>query len=508
MGISFTTQQRLDITRRQINIAKENAAYAQTTASLSAQQTALLNVDAANAVFYNFFRTQTNAYETESTLLNGIEPAEYSDGTISPFTAGDLSTSAQSPGSAGALFFPGTTPAYTLFIPQIVSAVNGLNNSVGTASVYEGNILTQSTSPFGLTNLLGWLLNGITGATTGSTTIATEGFTSGQLSVNDDTGFSVGDLIYVYGGSNSGIYLVNGITPGQEITPPFVDPILTVTPIIGSMGTFSPGDSVTNTHVGFTNTERNTLTSSTLQELLTNLTGLIDANRMIWLANINAQLTQLMIQNDNRTLQMTQNASATTANNAAIATLTTWGAKPNTGATGRFVNASLTPVQTLITTRQAYITSRASQILTAVGNVVDNGDGTYGGIVGSSYYERYKWLDVRLNRASGSARRYFDSSSSLGALNTLSTNNTNLATDYNAYFLTKAVTDQEGKPIIFITDVTGLSIGDTITAVSETQPEITRTIANIISTNQVQLNTALPLSYLVSDTTRIFKTLQ
>lgn len=197
-----------------------------------------------------------------------------------------------------------------------------------------------------------------------------------------------------------------------------------------------------------------------------------------------------------------------TANNSAVATLTTWASKPNTGATGRFVNTSLTPIQSLITTRQLFVTSRTAQILMAIGNVVDNGDGTYGGIVGSSYYERYKWLDVRLNRASGSARRYFDSSSSLGALNTLSTNNTNLATDYNAYFLTKAVTNQEGKPIIFVNDVNGLSIGDTITAVSETQPEISRTITNLISTNQVQLSAALPLSYLVSDTTRIFKTLQ
>jgi hypothetical protein len=131
LGITFSPQNILDITRRELNILTENVNFNSAITQLTGLQSQLLNVDAANTQYYNSFTQLVYDYEAEITAINGTQPATYTDGTISPYTPGDLSTSANTPAQAGATFFPQT---YTYFIPELIPALNGINNPVGTTS--------------------------------------------------------------------------------------------------------------------------------------------------------------------------------------------------------------------------------------------------------------------------------------------------------------------------------------------------------------------------------------
>jgi len=499
MALTFTAQQRKDITRRQLNIATENAAYANTSASLSDQATKLLSVDGANATFYNYQRAIASAYELEGQALNGTQAAEYTDGSISPFVAGDLSTSAQTPGATGATFFPSSPTPYAYFIPLITDAINGFNHPTG-VTTGESNTISNSTVFNGLSQLIAQLGASISGSgSTTTTTAIPAGVQSGLvLSVTVTTGFSVNDLVYIKQGSASGIYKISAIVPSTSIT---------VSSVVHTQLGIATGATITNSAAAFTTTERQTLVAVTYQEILTNETNQIAALITNWKTFLNTQVTQLAANQDTRSPQATQNTTASANATAAIAVLNTWLALPNTGVSGRYTSGSLSPISSEITTRSSAITSRITDIVTALGSVAQTGN-SYSGVVGSPYYERYKWLDNRINRATGSARRYFDASSGQSFLGMLSANNTAVQGDYNAYFLTKAITFIDQTPIIHVTDVTGLSNGDTITILSETQPEIQRAIIQIMGTTQLQLDSSIPNTYTVADQARLFKSLQ
>lgn len=497
MPLSFTPQQRLDITRRQLNIVQENTAFASTTTNLTAEKTKLLNVDSANAVFYNAQTLRVGAYEGEVRAMNGTIPATYTDGTISPYAAGDMSTSAKTPGSAGAIFFP-TSPIYEFFPPKVIDAVNGYFHPVGTDPRYELNILTNADPTKGLVDIIFRLDNGVSGS--GSTT-TTDSIPAGPVSnlsllVLSSTGFSPGQLIYISGGG-SGIYKVNTVADGTHVSIDSVVPTLTG---------ISSGN-LTGTAAAFTNSERETLTSGTYQEILTNITNLIFSLIGEWEGKIDTQITKLGLNNETRATQVGQNSAALADVNNTKSIISAWHALPNTGVGAKYTSTGLAPISAEIAARQSFIPTRVTQIATALGNVAQTGN-TFSGVVGSPYYERYKWLNIRINKATGSARRYFAADDGIGFLAILSDNNTAVKNEYDAYFLTKAITANDGSTILQIKDVIGLSVGDTVTAVSETQPEANRAIIEIMGTTQLRLDKPLSNSYVVgTDLPRIFKTL-
>jgi hypothetical protein len=502
MAITFTTQQRLDLTRRQLKIAQENSAYSGTQSNLTAQKQQLLNVDNVNANFYNFQTSQVSCYETEGRSLNGTIAATYTDGVIDPYSPGDLSTSAKSPASASATFYP-NTPPYTYFVPKQIDAVNGFAHPTGTDNSNENTQLTN------LSVDINRLVNGITASTSGNTSSAISvpggNITGFLLEVADSTGFNVNDYVYISGSGHSGIYQITHITPGS-LGPPIVVPVLTINSILPSTAGIPSSASVKNIVAGFTNTERQNLTSASYQEILTNLTNEIATYVSSWKTNVNSQISSLNAQQETRSIQISENASALASDNNAISVINTWQALSNTGVGGKYTNTGLSPLNAEISTRQSYVTSRISQITTALGSVTVSGN-DYTGPAGSPYFERYKWLNNRINTASGSARRFFAADEGINFIAVLANNNTVIQNDYDKYFLTKAITANSNSTIIQISDIIGLSVGDIITVVSETQPEITRAIMDIQGTTQLKLDAGIPNSYLVSDLARIFKTL-
>lgn len=502
MALSFTAADRLAITRRQLNILLENQAYQASSDAFTSQQAKLLQVDQSNQKFYDYYNTMVPAYETEARALDGAIPATYSPS--------DLDTAAQNPTVAP--FFPTTpTPAYARTIPLISDGTHS-NNTVrgrfyptGTDSQYEGNVLTNTADPVnGLTQLLSYLLNGISGSgSTTSTTTIPSGTVSGLvLTVASLGGLTSNTTIYASGGAASGIYKITATTP-TSIT---ISSILPATSSISS-------PSLTATAAGFTNTERqNLVTGGSYQMILTNLSTTIIALVVTWKSYITTQVTQLGLNNEDRGSYVTQNSAALTADNTAISTINAWQALSNTGVNGKFVNTSLSPIQSLITTRIAYVTSRTTEINNALGGTGPNALSQSGNTYSSTdptnpYYIRYSWLNFRINRATGSLRRYYDAGANQAGVNQFLTDNTNIKNQYDAYFLTKALTFNDGSDILHLTDLTGLSIGNTLTAVSETQPELSLTILDMSGTTQVKVSQPVPKTYTLADKARVFKTL-
>lgn len=498
---TFTPQQRKDITRRQLNIALENAAYDSTQAALSGEKAKLLSVDDANSVFYNIHKVRAQAYELEARQMSGVQAATYTDGVVDPYSAGDLTTSAKSPGSLGALFFPGTPTAYAFLVPKIVDAVNGYNFPVGTDARYESNILTNTTINQGLTEMIFRLSNGITGAisaTTSTSTIIPAGdLTNFSVTVGSSTNFTSGDLLYINLSTHSGIYKVASI--GGPTT-------IIINSIVPSQLGIGSTASMRNTVVAFTPTERQTLASSLYQEILTNVTSGIDGLVVEWEGKLNTQVTQIGLNNDDRSPQLAQLATALADVINSKSIIDSWQALPSTGITGRFLSASISAISAEITARQAFIPTRLAEIVVALGSVSQVGD-VISGVAGSPYFERYKWVNIRINKASGSVRRFYAADDGMSFLASLSAANTAVKNEYDAYFLTKAIIFLDGTTIIHTKDTTGLFVGNTVTILSETQPELNRAIMEILGTTQLRLDLAIPNTYLVSDQARMFKTL-
>lgn len=497
MPLSFTPQQRLDITRRQLNIVNENAAFDSTTSKLTDEKIKLFNVDDANKVFYDAQTLRVGAYEGEARAMSGVIPATYTDGGINPYVPGDMSTSAKTPGATAAVFFP-NSPIYAFLAPKIIDAVNGYNHPVGTDARYEQNILTNATVTSGLTELIFRLSNGISGGggTTASTSIPAGPVTNFSVTVLDSSGFSPGQLVYIAGGG-SGIYSINSISGPLALTIDSVIPTLT------GIG----GGTINGTVAAFTPTERQTLVSGSYQEILTNITNDIFSVIAEWEGKIDTQITQISVNNESRPTQIGQNAAALFDINNTKVIIDSWQALPNTGGSGKYTSGGIAPISAEITARQAFIPARLTQIVTALGSVSQTGE-TFSGVVGSPYYERYKWLNIRINKATGSARRYFAADDGINFLTVLSTNNTAVKNEYDLYFLTKRITAIDGTTIVQITDVVGINNGDTVTIVSETQAEIQRAVIDVMGTTQLKLDKLIPNSYVVGDDLpRLFKTL-
>lgn len=469
MPISFTPAERLAITRRQIRIDLENASFTASITAFNGQQTQLLQVDVSNSKFYGFFNGVVGAYEAEVRELNGAVADVYAPG--------DIDAAAQTPTIPP--FFPTSPlPAYPRNIPLILDGahtnnkVKGYFHPTSTDFLYEQNLLP------GLQSTITYLLGGAGSATTTKSTTIPAGTVSGlSLSVLSSTGFSIGNLIYAVNGGNYGVYSVTGTTTLPDT--------VTVNSVIVAQAPIT-GGTISNS-------------TASIQTAILNFVT-------FWQTKLNNQLTALNTQEDDRSPQSTQTTAAIASINAALAVINPWVSSPVYTAPG------LAPIQAQITARIAYVATRITEITTALGGtsadaLFQSGD-TYGtNSPNNPYYNRYKWLNIRINRSSGSLRRYYSANQAKNAVQSLLDDNNSIKAEYAAYFLTKAVVFNDGSDILHLKDLTGLSIGNTLTVVSETQPEISRTIVATMGTTQVKLSAPVPTTYKTEDIARVFKAL-
>ena len=459
---TFTAQQRKDITRRQLNIVTENAGYTAQQTQLAVVEAKLLGVDNANAVFYESFNVQVMSYESEVQQINGTVSAEYADA--------DVTNAAQI--LPGNLFFPTTAPYNAYNNPLIVHQVNGYANPTST------NLLTEEL-------IAPYIQTGMTG-TGESTTVVTGPNTANPVvfDVADITNFTaLPENVFISDGTNFGLYEVVTATPAAGPIPAYINVNIIIPPIAKPAVGATVMDTVSNTNSTF------------LGMLVTS-----------WQTLLNSQVTALGAQNDTRSPEQTQNAMALANANTALAAITTW-----------IGNHILGPLAAAAGVRVSYLPTRVTQIVTALGSVIDNGNGTYSdGGTNSSYYNRYNWLNIRINKLTGSLTRYYATSGGNTMVAGLIANNNMILAQYNMYFTTSALMGVDGTDIV-TGNTAGFSNGDNVTVVSESQPEIgyvtsppaAGTVVKILGPQQMQLSFSVPQTYLTTQTelARVFKQL-
>jgi len=489
----FDANNRKTISRRQLNLKLEATALSASVAGVSSEQSKLLEVDNANTVFYNFYDTQASSYENEARSIDGLIPSTY--------LYSDIDAAAQSPNQLP--FFPPIS--YKQLIPLVGDGVAGRFHTTGSDSRFEINILSNSDYSKGLAQLFDLMENGITGSaasTTSVTLIPSGSFSSFDLTVTNASGFSAGNHILVYSGLYSGLYEILSILGN----------VLTIKSIVPSLFGINGSATVQNTYSAFTDAERQAMVHASYNEYLNNLGNTIITVANELLSKFTQQQAYLVSQNDTRTVQKLANQSEKAKVDNAITILNNWIALSFTGTNGKFVDANIYTPRNMVLARNSDRSARLNEIVLALGSsssdsVIQSGEQYSTNVSDNSYFNRYLWLNVRINKATGSLTRYYASGGVANNMQLLLDQNLVLQDQYNGFFLTKKVILNDGTDILQLDSNSGLVIGDIVYAVSETQGELELGITEIQGTNQVKVDKILPVTYTTDDKARIFKLL-
>lgn len=485
--MNFTDAQKKTITRRQLNILLENSTHDRTLASIVGQQSLLLEVDNANAVYYDYYDLQAKSYEGEYRALAGTVASNY--------LASDITAAAIDPTQPP--FFP-TTPMYLNLIPKVISTQKGLFSPTSTDTLREDNVINQLTQTTGVIRSLNFAQGtGVYG--TGEPVTAFSGG-PGIVVFESPTELTwmptIGDFVISKGsGSSNCIAKITGTT-GFAPFRYFCDII---------NGTF-PGAITLFPYDGFTQSQRQlglTGFNTAITNLRTNITNQMNLHKTYMQASIN----NLTTQNDTRATQVSQKTAALTSANNTVAAENAWIALSVNNAMG-----TIETILPIILTRQTFINTRKAQIITALGQsdataIIQNGEAFTTTYPENSYFQRYKWLNARINRASGSLRRYYSSNDSAQAIINLKNQNLLLLSEYNQSFNTKVIVQLNQTTLLNLNDNVGLNVNDEVSITSDTQPIIKRVIVEVIGTTEVRLNYPIPAPYVLQEKVRLFKEL-
>lgn len=309
-------------------------------------------------------------YETEHRWLDGTTYATITQSQIETFSTDT---------GKNTYFFPiSWTKANAQLQP------NGNGNTKTTSSNSESGQLNSSVEGGGIIAQIGLLRNGqSSGASAQSLSVAySPGATTLTFSLSH--GFTTGRYLYVSGSGTSALVKITGTT---SLT-------VNIQEIIQPAGTISSGTAVENIP-GFSNSERQTLTSASYQRILTQLTNNIDSAASLYNTALTNQLIQLNINID----QPSQITAAKNSITPAQTAYTTWSGLPSTGIGGRWTDTPLNNFATSYNSRNSGIASRVSQITTALGVVSQNPEGEYSGE--GLYLQRYKCMNFLINTANG-----------------------------------------------------------------------------------------------------------
>lgn len=483
--MALTQPQRIQISGEILDLPAKIAAANATTAQLADVKTDLQNQDGSLKIFFDKYNDIANAYQTERRWVDGT--------TYATVTNTDVDNGAQK--APGNKFFP-TDGSWIKFQPQKHASTEGLPTTNSADDELE--IFTRSLETNGLTALLNYLLNGQTSGVADDTLAMAYTPGSGTMTVTAG-GQTVGNLIIVEGGGFSGLFRVTAA----------VGPLLTVTEVIPPDGTLPMTTSnVLENIVAFTNTERNTLVSTIYQNVLTGITNKIIASVLLWETAIDNQLTQLNANGDSRSPQAAEITAAKTDINNAKSIIDTWQAFPNTGTMlndSKFVNVNITPLQSEVTARQSFSSTRNTQITTALGSITQNADGTYSGT--GIYLLRFQQIDARINLAGGPLTEYYEKNVATAALAQIVTNANNRSSTFTSELRSEALSDNPtGNNVVKVADNTGFAVSDTIFVMADGETELTGTISAIAAPN-ITLSFTVPATYTKDKKARIYKQL-
>jgi len=478
MPINLTKAQRKTISLEILDLPVIVKSTNDANSDLSNVRDALLSKDANIKIFYDKYNDSINAYQSEQRWLDGTTYTEVLDSQIQSSAAREN----------GNLYFPVSESfAWINYQPYInPSSTNLKGQPISSSSDHEQEITSNIENVLGLQYLINLLLNGAAGS--GSDT----GSFNGSSSLTTLLGmFSIGSYVEI-----GGVLLHLDSLQMDGIT-------YNVTLILGSgaqSGTIIGGTPA------YSNTQRNSLIGPQ-QAFLTNLSNEIITRISDWETSVNNQLTQLNSNEDDRSPQSTEIASAITNANNTISIINTWQALPNTGTTGndsKFTDNQLSPIQSEISNRSTFASTRASQVITALGNLSQSANGSFSG--SGLFYLRYQQLNNRINIIGGPLTEYYEKNKATDALQQLADTKNSQLNTFNAQMKVQALSaNGKGTNVINVADTSVFSTSDTVYLVSETQAELNGTIVSIDSATQMSLSFVVSADYTISDVARIFK---
>lgn len=483
--MALTQPQRIQISGEMVDLPLRVQSALDTQTQIDAVKTDLQNRDNSLKIFFDKYNDIANAYQTEHRWINGT--------TYTTVVNSDLEDAAQK--KPGNKHFA-TDGSWLNFQPKKHSSSEGLPTSL--SGGHELEIFTKNIEDGGLTALLDFLINGQTSGVANDTLGAAYIPGSGNMTVTSG-GQTVGNLIIVEGGGFSGLFLVDSVT----------GPVLTVTEVFPPDGVLPMTTSTVKENIiAFTNSERNTLTSTDYENVLDQLANAIIASVLSWETILNNQLAQLNANNDSRNPQVSEIAAAIADITNAKNIIDYWQALPDTGVTlldSKFVNANIIPIQNEVTDRTAYSTTRMSEITTALGNISQSGDGTFSGV--GIYYERFNQINLRINLVGGPLTEYYEKNLATSALNQIADTATSTSAAYNTELRTEPLSaSANGSNTIVVASITGFAVGNSIYVMADTLTELSGTITAINGLN-VTLSFSVPNTYTTALKARLYKQL-
>ena len=166
----------------------------------------------------------------------------------------------------------------------------------------------------------------------------------------------------------------------------------------------------------------------------------------------------------------------------------------------------LNALKAAFTARSTFVSSRITQLQGYFGTLSQNlstGDVTGSGL----YYERYQFLKLRLNLLGGSLTALKGFERAVTAQDEQKTSIADAKSTYSSVMVCSALAaPANGTKYLTLKSAEGLSVGDSIFIVTDTQEEIVRGIQQIDG-NRLLLNQEVSPRYLESDFGRVYKLL-
>lgn len=475
MALSFTSEQIKSISDEYLSISSDIAKAQADKAAMIVQKNDMKKEDDKNKVFYDNYKNIVSLYHSELALCVGKKRTNYSDSNIDP--AAQL--------APGNIHFPND---YRGFSPKYHESLNGLGETQLTE--YERMKLPP------ISNEISLFKNGFVDGNT--TAAGTMGVTGNSVPITGG-GISIGNRIMVNGGSNSFMATVTGVSSvsgNDTLTVQFMYPSSPVA-IGGSI-------TVKNFWSGFNNTERESQTSSTYQQVMNDFTSKILFKINEWRSYVSNQL-DVVVRNDAAGPEKKEISDTISNLQRTLSVIDAWKNSPNTGVgVGKYGNNKINTITDEIVKRDKDIGVRFGQIINRLGSISQNSKFEYSG--SGNYLQVVTWLDFRINKVSGSLRKYYASDLGISVFDqkiaSLIKKEAELKTKFTIHLFAE---DSQRTDSIKMKDVKGFVVNDIVSIAAVDLDLIKAKIVSIGNDNILKFDTIIPDAFKVDAGARVIK---
>jgi hypothetical protein len=415
-------------------------------------------------LYNNSAADKVDPLEEEHKWLNGTTYSKITDEIID----------ASAKRSDGNIFFP---TDWKISAAKVVDLSNG-NPKTSTAD-NELEVINKSLANSGLKALIDLLIDGQSSSM--ADTSLSSNYTAGSGTVQITAGSAtVGRLLYISDGTNSGCFLIlskiGTSIEVQEIIPP--------------QGNIQKINSLVKENIpGFSDSERQNLSSLKFQNVLSVLIQRISSSLVKWKTDIDGQSFSLAVNYD----ASASTSQAKTKISSLVSLYASWSSKPSTGATGKWNNSGFLPLRTAINARPSEISARSSDIVTVLGSVSQDSKGRYSG--SGHYLQRFKCLNFLINGANGALYERYNLEILKNTFESKVSNELDkFSTFRNAVVYSSMIEDHKGSSSLRFDTVAGLSVGDKVLVCADNQNALSLTIT-AISNLSISFDKEIPAAY-------------